>query len=63
LCAEFFGYSEVDFCVCMRSTCAKMLPLLHFKSPVSLKTFLAVVLLAALGVLVSFVSCSYIKIS
>jgi hypothetical protein len=41
----------------------KVLPVLRFTSAVTMKAFLAVVLLAALGLVGRFVSCSYIQIS
>jgi hypothetical protein len=41
----------------------KVSPLLHFASVVTMKAFLTLVLLAALGLMVTFVSCSYTKIA
>jgi hypothetical protein len=37
----------------------KVSPVLHFTSAVTVKAFLAVVILAALGLVVRSVSCSY----
>jgi hypothetical protein len=39
----------------------KVSPVLHFTSALRMKTFLAVVFLAALGFVLSIVSCSYIQ--
>jgi hypothetical protein len=58
-----FFFIPFSYILCIYCMYMKVSPILHFAPAVTMKTFLALVLLAALGLVVSFVSFSYIKIS
>ena len=57
-----FFKNKMTKILCINWVDTKVSPVHHFTSAVTMKAFLAVVVLAALGLAVSFVSSSYIKI-
>jgi hypothetical protein len=60
LCVQNFLITVTQI-LCINWVDMKESSVLHFTSAMTMKAFLAVVLLVALGLVVSFVSCSYIK--